>query len=116
MDDAPGHEITQLLQAWRRGDEGALDMLTPQVYRELPLALVVSPQPTADLVALDDALNQLAKVDHRKSQVVVMRFFGDLSVEETAVLKVSPDTVTRDWRLAKTWLMRELTEKKSDEA
>jgi RNA polymerase sigma factor (TIGR02999 family) len=194
MDDALGHEITQLLQAWRRGDEGALDKLTPQVYRELHLlarrcmgrerdghtlqttalinelylrlsdlklidwqnrahffavcarqmrriltdqararqshkrgdgaqavlldeALVVSPQPTADLVALDDALNQLAKVDHRKSQVVVMRFFGGLSVEETAeVLKVSTETVARDWRLAKAWLMRELAEKKSDEA
>ena len=194
MDDALGREITQLLQAWRRGDEGALDKLTPQVYRELHLlarrcmgrerdghtlqttalinelylrlsdlklidwqnrahffavcarqmrriltdqararqshkrgdgaqavlldeALVVSPQPTADLVALDDALNQLAKVDRRKSQVVVMRFFGGLSVEETAeVLKVSTETVARDWRLAKAWLMRELAGKKSDEA
>ena len=194
MDDALGHEITQLLQAWRRGDQGALDKLTPQVYRELHLlarrcmgrerdghtlqttalinelylrlsdlklidwqnrahffalcarqmrriltdqararqshkrgdgaqavlldeALVVSPQPTADLVALDDALNQLAKVDRRKSQVVVMRFFGGLSVEETAeVLKVSTETVARDWRLAKAWLMRELAGKKSDEA
>ena len=193
MDDALGHEITQLLQAWRRGDEGALDKLTPQVYRELHLlarrcmgrerdghtlqttalinelylrlsdlklidwqnrahffalcarqmrriltdqararrshkrgdgvqavlldeALVVSPQPSADLVAMDDALNELAKVDERKCQVVVMRFFGGLSVEETAeVLKVSPDTVARDWRLAKAWLMRELSEQKSDE-
>ena len=194
MEDALGHEITQLLQAWRRGDEGALDKLTPQVYRELHLAarrcmgrerdghtlqttalinelylrladlklidwqnrahffalcarqmrriltdqararqshkrgdgakavsldeaLVVSPQPTADLVAVDDALNRLAKVDDRKSQVVAMRFFGGLSVEETAeVLKVSPDTVARDWRLAKAWLMRALSENKSDEA
>jgi RNA polymerase sigma-70 factor (ECF subfamily) len=193
MDDALGHEITQLLQAWRLGDEHALDKLTPQVYRELHLAakrcmsrerddhslqttalinelylrlsdlkridwqnrahffalcarqmrriltdqararqshkrgdgvqavlldeaLVVSTQPTADLVALDDALNELAKVDERKCQVVVMRFFGGLSVEETAeVLKVSPDTVARDWRFAKAWLMRELSEKKSDE-
>jgi len=194
MDDAPGHEITQLLQAWRLGDERALDKLTPQVYRELHLAakrcmsrerddhtlqttalinelylrlsdlkpvdwqnrahffalcarqmrriltdharsrhahkrgdgtpafsldeaLVISPQPSADLVAVDDALNELAKVDDRKSQVVVMRFFGGLSVEETAeVLRVSPDTVARDWRLAKAWLMRELSENKSDEA
>src|SRR5580700_336311 len=194
MDDALGHEITQLLQAWRQGDEGVLDKLTPQVYRELHLAarrcmgperdghtlqttalinelclrlsdltlidwqnrahffalcarqmrriptdqararrshkrgdgvkaislddaLVVSPQPSADLVAMDDALNELAKVDDRKSQVVVMRFFGGLSVEETAeVLKVSPDTVARDWRLAKAWLMRELSEQKSDES
>lgn len=194
MDDALGHEITQLLQAWRQGDERALDKLTPQVYRELhraarhcmsrernghtlqttalinelylrlsdlkPIdwqnrahffalcarqmrriltdqararqshkrgdgaiaisldeAVVISPQRTADLVAVDDALNQLAKVDDRKSQVVVMRFFGGLSAEETAeVLKVSPETVARDWRLAKAWLLRELNGKKSDEA
>jgi RNA polymerase sigma-70 factor (ECF subfamily) len=189
MDGALEHEITQLLQAWRQGDERALDKLTPQVYRELhraaqrcmsrerddhtlqttalinelylrlsdlkPVdwqnrahffalcarqmrriltdqararqshkrgdgakaisledALVVSPEPTADLVAVDDALNQLAKVDDRKCQVVVMRFFGGLSVEETAeVLKISPETVARDWRLAKAWLMRELSGK-----
>lgn len=194
MDDALEHEITQLLQAWRQGDERALDKLTPQVYRELhraarrcmsgerdghtlqttalinelylrlsnlkPIdwrnrahffalcarqmrriltdqararqshkrgdgakaislddALIISPEPTADLVAVDDALNQLAKVDDRKSQVVTMRFFGGLSVEETAeVLKVSPETVARDWRLAKAWLMRELSGNKSDEA
>lgn len=194
MDDALGHEITQLLQAWRRGDEGALDKLTPQVYHELhraaqlcmmrerdghtlqttalinelylrlcelklidwqnrahffalcarqmrriltdqararqshkrgdgaraislDLALVVTPQPSADLVAVDDALNQLAKVDERKSQVVVLRFFGGLSVEETAeVLEVSPQTVARDWKLAKAWLKRELNGSKSDEA
>jgi DNA-directed RNA polymerase specialized sigma24 family protein len=68
------------------------------------------------LVAVDDALDQLAKVDDRKSQVVVTRFFGGLNVEETAeVLKVSLDTVARDWRSAKAWLMRELSERKSDE-
>jgi len=62
-----------------------------------------------DLVALDDALDALAKIDERKSRVVEMRFFGGLSVEETAeVLKVSPDTVMRDWRLAKSLLLREL--------
>jgi RNA polymerase sigma factor (TIGR02999 family) len=62
-----------------------------------------------DLVALDDALDALAKVDERKSRVVELRFFGGLSVEETAeVLKVSPDTVMRDWRLAKSLLLREL--------
>jgi RNA polymerase sigma factor (TIGR02999 family) len=194
MDDALGHEITQMLQAWRRGEVGALDKLTPQVYRELQLvarrcmgrerdahtlqttalinelylrlldlklidwqnrahffalcarqmrriltdqararrshkrgdgtnaisldeALAVSPEPSADLVALDDALNQLAKVDERKSQVVELRFFGGLSVEETAeALKVSPETVARDWRLAKAWLMRALSQNKSDEA
>lgn len=194
MGDALEHEITHLLQAWRRGDERALEKLTPQVYHELHRAaghcmsqernghtlqttalinelylrlsdlklidwqnrahffalcarqmrriltdqararhshkrgdgavaislddgLVISPEPSADLVAVDDALNQLAKVDDRKSQVVTMRFFGGLTVEETAeVLKVSPDTVARDWQLAKAWLRRELSEKKSDEA
>ena len=62
-----------------------------------------------DLVALDDALEVLAKVDERKSRVIEMRFFGGLSVEETAAaLKVSVDTVMRDWKLAKAWLLREL--------
>jgi RNA polymerase sigma factor (TIGR02999 family) len=194
MDDALGHEITELLQSWRRGDPGALDKLTPQVYRELRRAarhcmsrernghtlqttalinelylrlcdlklidwqnrahffalcarqmrriltdqararqshkrgdgakaislddaLAVSPEPSADLVAVDDALNQLAKVDERKSQVVVLRFFGGLSVEETAeALKVSPQTVARDFKLAKAWLKRELSGNKSNEA
>lgn len=71
--------------------------------------LIVSHEPRADLVALDDALTALAAVDQRKSQVVELRFFGGLGVEETAeVLKVSPDTVKRDWKLAKAWLRREL--------
>jgi RNA polymerase sigma-70 factor (ECF subfamily) len=72
-------------------------------------ALVDSDQ-DADLVALDDAMNGLARIDPRKVQVVEMRFFGGLSVEETAeVLKVSPVTVKRDWRAARAWLYRELT-------
>jgi len=63
-----------------------------------------------DLVGLDDALNVLATVDPRKSSVVEMRFFGGLTAEETAeVLGVSPDTVLRDWKLAKAWLSRELS-------
>jgi RNA polymerase sigma-70 factor (ECF subfamily) len=62
-----------------------------------------------DLVALDDAMNALGQIDARKVQVVEMRFFGGLSVEETAeVLKVSPVTVMRDWSTAKAWLYREL--------
>ena len=66
--------------------------------------------PRADLVALDDAMNALARLDPRKVQVVEMRFFGGLSVEETAeVLKVSPVTVMRDWSTAKAWLYRELS-------
>jgi RNA polymerase sigma factor (TIGR02999 family) len=63
----------------------------------------------AELVALDDALSALAAMDPRKGRVVELRFFGGLSVEETAeVLKVSAETVMRDWRLAKVWLGREL--------
>lgn len=62
-----------------------------------------------DLVALDDALEALSRVDKRRSQVVELRFFGGLTVEETAhVLAVSTDTVLRDWKLAKAWLLREL--------
>jgi RNA polymerase sigma factor (TIGR02999 family) len=62
-----------------------------------------------DVVALDDALNALAAIDPRKSHVVELRFFGGLTTEEAAeVLKVSPDTVLRDWKLAKVWLHREL--------
>jgi len=77
----------------------------------LPLedALAVCRQRSADVVAVHEALNALAKVDARKSQVVELRFFGGLSVEEVAgVLRVSPQTVMRDWRLAKAWLWREL--------
>jgi RNA polymerase sigma factor (TIGR02999 family) len=63
-----------------------------------------------DLVALDDALKALAAIDRRKSQVVELRFFGGLTADETAeVLKVSPETVMRDWKLAKVWLHRELS-------
>jgi RNA polymerase sigma factor (TIGR02999 family) len=73
-------------------------------------SLVMRGRPGADLVALDDALNALAAMDSRSSGVVELRFFGGLSVEETAeVLKVSPETVMRDWKLAKAWLFRELS-------
>ena len=71
--------------------------------------LVASADPALDIVALDRALEALAQVDVRKSRVIELRFFGGLTVEETAeVLNVSPDTVKRDWRLAKLWLLREL--------
>jgi len=194
MTEVPKHEITELLQAWRQGDEHALEKLTPQVYRELhraargcmarergghtlqttalinelylrlfdlklidwqnrahffalcarqmrriltdqararqshkrgggaqPVSLdvapAVAPEASVDLVAVDDALNRLAKEDERKSQVVEMRFFGGLSVEETAeVLKVSAETVMRDWKLAKAWLLRDLSGEKFDGA
>jgi len=70
----------------------------------------VSRESAADLVALDDALQSLARLDPRKGQVVELRYFGGLSVDETAeVLQVSPETVMRDWRLSKTWLLREVS-------
>jgi RNA polymerase sigma-70 factor (ECF subfamily) len=74
----------------------------------------VVPSPANDLVALDDALNTLAEVDPRKVRVIELRFFGGLSVEETAaVLGVSPQTVMRDWKLAKAWLTLEMGGKAS---
>lgn len=184
--EASPHEVTQLLQAWSAGEQGAFDKLAPVVYQELHRlaqcymaqerpghtlqatalvneaylrlvdvkqvswqnrahffgvsaqlmrrilvdfarsrrslrrggdapaiqvdeALVVSPEPGADLVALDDALQALAAMDPRRGRVVELRFFGGLSVEETAeVLKVSAETVMHDWKLAKVWLRREL--------
>ena len=73
-------------------------------------ALLGSVERGQDLVALDDALQALARFDERKSQVIELRFFGGLSVEETAdVLNVSVDTVMRDWKFAKAWLLRELS-------
>lgn len=192
MTKLTGHEITDLLQAWRQGDQTALEKLTPQVYRELhraakgcmrgerdghtmqttalinelylrltdlkgipwqnrahffavcarqmrriltdqararqshkrgrgaiPISLeavpLVSSRPQPELLAIDDALTALTKVDSRKAQVVELRFFGGLSVEETAeVLGVSPDTVVRDWKLAKAWLLRELSQERLD--
>ena len=73
-------------------------------------AMIVSEGRAADVVALDDALKSLAEIDPRQSQVVELRFFGGLSIEETAeVLSVSPGTVMRDWTLAKAWLRRAVT-------
>jgi RNA polymerase sigma-70 factor (ECF subfamily) len=181
-----GQSVTELLQAWSRGDATALDRLVPLVYQELrrlahrylrreradhtlqttalvneaylrlvdsrrvrwqdrahflavsaqlmrrilvdfargrnyqkrgggwqrvPVdeALGIGHTADVDLVALDDALETLAAIDSRKSRVVELRFFGGLTAEETAeVLKVSADTVLRDWQFAKSWLAREL--------
>jgi RNA polymerase sigma-70 factor, ECF subfamily len=180
-------EVTRLLQAWRTGDEGALEQLMPLVYAELhrmarrymaaeqtghPLqttdlvhevylrlvdvnsvdwqnrahfyaicarlmrrilidfarsrnyqkrgpnfahiqleeAATVSAAVSSEILAVDEALKQLAVFDSRKSDVVELRFFGGLTVEEIAVaLEVSPETVMRDWKLAKAWLLRELS-------
>lgn len=194
MDSSPTHEITALLQAWNRGDQEALEKLTPLIYEELHRAAqrclsggrrdqtleatalinelylrvhgmnriswqnrahffaicarqmrwiltdfyrakqyqkrgagaervsldesaVLSRETGRDLLVIDEALTRLAAVDQRKGQVVELRFFGGLSVKETAeVLKVSPDTVMRDWKLARAWLLSELNGHKADGA
>jgi RNA polymerase sigma-70 factor (ECF subfamily) len=91
----------------KRGGEGI------RVTFDERLALANEDGP--DLVAINDALDALARLDERKSRVIELRFFGGLSVDETAIaLKVSPDTVTRDWRIAKTWLLRELRGERSE--
>jgi RNA polymerase sigma factor (TIGR02999 family) len=77
---------------------------------ELDEAMVVSSDRAAEVVALDEALLRLAELDSRKSRLVELRFFGGMSIEETAeILGVSPGTVMRDWTLAKAWLQREMT-------
>jgi RNA polymerase sigma factor (TIGR02999 family) len=77
---------------------------------DLTRTLDVAQTKARQLVALDDALNALAEVDPRKSRIVELRFFGGLSVKETAeVVKVSSDTVMRDWKMARAWLLTELS-------
>lgn len=81
-----------------------------QVSIELEEGLAADSPPEANLQELDDALNRLAALDPRKSQVIELRFFGGLSVAETAeALKISPETVQRDWKLARAWLYGELS-------
>jgi len=193
MEQQP-REVTQLLQAWRRGDAAAMDRLVPLVYDELHRlahcymareradnslqttalvheaylrlvdahqidwqnrvhffaisaslmrrilvefarsryalkrggnvakvtfdeAAVISPPPGEDLLRLDEALNALAAVDPRQAKVVELRFFGGLTEEETAeALQVSSDTVLRDWKKAKLWLWREMTDGKRNDS
>lgn len=96
-------------RAWKRG--GMLPLL------RLDETLDGAETPGLDFVDLDEALKALAKVDPRKSQVVELRFFGGLNLEETAeVLKVSSDTVLRDWKMAKNWLRCELSGESLDGA
>jgi RNA polymerase sigma factor (TIGR02999 family) len=79
------------------------------VHLPLDEALIFSVGRAAELVLLDDALEALARLDDRKSRIIEMRFFGGLSVEETAeVLKISPETVMREWKRARAWLQVEL--------
>ncbi len=78
----------------------------------LDASLFVSPEPGADFIRIDEALSALAEFDARKARVVELRFFGGMTEEETAeVLHVSRETVKRDWRLAKNWLLCELTDR-----
>ena len=102
------HILTDFARSRRYMKRGAN---APHV--SLDEALTVSGDLPTDLLALDDALNGLAKVDPRASQVVELRFFGGLSAAEAAeVLKISNETITRDWRMAKAWLLRELSGEK----
>lgn len=88
----------------RGGGVGHVDHSTAVNLDEIPVS-----DRSAELLALDEALIRLEQMDGRKAKVIELRFFGGLSVEETAeVLKVSPQTVMRDWRLARVWLAREL--------
>ena len=90
-------------QAQKRG--GA-----PEKIVSLESVALVSNERVSEVIALNDALENLSAVDERKGRVVELRYFGGLSVEETAeVLKISTETVTRDWKFAKTWLLRELS-------
>ena len=89
-------------RAYRKRGGGALRVTLDE-------AMLVTGDASHDLVALNEALESLAVIDPRKSHVVEMRFFGGLSIDEAAeALQVSGDTVRRDWRLAKVWLLREL--------
>jgi RNA polymerase sigma factor (TIGR02999 family) len=88
-------------QSLKRGGDHARVELDPE--------LTIAAAPNIDLVALDEALNGLAAVDERRSRVVELRFFGGLTVEETAgVLDVSPETIMRDWKVARAWLFKQL--------
>jgi RNA polymerase sigma factor (TIGR02999 family) len=96
-------DFARARQYAKRGGDAVVVSLAPDV--------ALSVEPDRDLVALDEALEALAKVDERKSRVIEMRFFGGLSVKETAeALHVSPETVMRDWKLAKAWLLRQLSQ------
>lgn len=80
-------------------------------------AAVLSPERATELIALDEALKSLTAIDPRRSQVVELRFFGGLDNEEIAeVLKISPNTVMRDWKVAKAWLYREMSKEQEDES
>ena len=105
------HILVDHARGLRRGKRGGGRFRLP-----LDEGLVFSRTKSAELIALDDALNQLSRFDSRKATIVDLRYFGGMSVEETAeALKVHPNTVIRDWSLAKLWLKRELSKAGKDE-
>jgi RNA polymerase sigma-70 factor (ECF subfamily) len=96
--------VVDLVRADRAAKRGA-----DAEHLPLDSSIAVGGPELVDIVALDVALEKLAELDARKMRVIELRFFGGLTVEDTAqVLDVSPDTVTRDWRMARSWLLREL--------
>src|SRR5262245_31994157 len=102
------HILVDFAGARLRAERGGYKQQVP-----LEEAAVVSKEKGADFIALDDALKSLAEIDPRKGRMVELRFFGGLSVEETAeALNVSPRTVMREWSLARDWLYRELSKGK----
>jgi len=104
--------MRRILVEWARSRQ-ALKRGGPAARLELVESLIAADEPGQDLVALDDALKDLSVIDARKGKVVELRFFGGLSVEETAeALKISCETVMRDWKFAKSWLRRELRKEK----
>jgi len=104
--------MRRILVEWARSRQ-ALKRGGAAAPLELVESRVVAEGPGRDLVELDDALKDLSALDARKGKVVELRFFGGLSVEETAeALKISPETVMRDWKFAKSWLRRELGKEK----
>src|SRR5271170_6590419 len=112
----PGAQFTQLLRAWSEGDQGALEQLVPLVYSELHrlaqhYMAEERPGHTLQATALvNEAYLRLASAGPLKSDVVELRFFGGLSVQETAeALKISEETVRRDWKMTKSWLRTQLT-------
>lgn len=99
--------MRQILVDYARGHRAA--KRGPDRKVELEAALVVPQMPKADVVALDDALDELAQVDEQQSRIVELRFFGGLTTEEAAeVLGISRSTAKRDWNVAKAWLFRQM--------
>jgi DNA-directed RNA polymerase specialized sigma24 family protein len=100
--------VTRLLVRWTQGDNCALERLLPLVYDGLRTSANILENQTSDLIALDDALIELSRLDERQARTVDLRFFAGLSVADTAqAMDISPATVNRSWMAARLWLYRE---------